>query len=321
MNVDRLTGAAVAAFLIGRALLRPGPPVRDLAQRLAAFPPDAPVRAPVAIHWNANQVPFIEAESLSDLAVALGMVHAHLRRTQMEIMRRLAQGRLSEMAGPLAIDMDRTLRLLDFPRAVPRDRGRTDARFPRSGRRGSSAASTTRRPTPRRAGRSRRNSPCSALREEVWTVEDLYANGRLAAADVNWMVWTRLLRARSGLAPERWAALWPTLLQVGAPNPDRDAVARHGSNAAAAAGGRTESGAAPVRRGPASVGGAAQYLARRRDGLPGAERGRADAGRLPDRGHRPQPRTSPGAAPACITRPPTCSTPNACRSRRRVADH
>ena len=83
------------------------------------LPRTGPVSAPVSIHWNEHQIPFIEAENDADLAVALGMVHAHLRLAQMEIMRRAAQGRVAEFVGPLGIELDRSLRLLDFGRAVP----------------------------------------------------------------------------------------------------------------------------------------------------------------------------------------------------------
>jgi penicillin amidase len=238
MNFDRLMGAAIAAGLIARDLLRPRPPTRSLTRRLADFPTDAPVSAPVTIHWNAHQIPFIEAASLADLAVALGLVHAHLRRTQMEVMRRLARGRAAEMAGPLAIELDRTLRLMDFGRAVPGIIAQLtpDSRIWAEGFvRGVNHAV--------RHGPNPPEFDLLGLRPEPWTLEDLFTNGRLAATDVNWLLWSRLLRARSGLSPARWAALWPTLLHAGAPNPDQ-IFARNGSNAAAVAGHRTASGAA-----------------------------------------------------------------------------
>ncbi|MBM3519082.1 MAG: penicillin acylase family protein, partial [Alphaproteobacteria bacterium] len=53
-----------------------------------------PLRAPLTIYWSAEQVPFIEATSDDDLAVSLGVVHAHLRLGQMELLRRIAGGRL-----------------------------------------------------------------------------------------------------------------------------------------------------------------------------------------------------------------------------------
>ncbi len=237
MNIDRLAGFAVAAVLIVRESLRRHPPALSLAERLAAFPRSAPVSAPVTIHWSEHQVPFIEAASEADLAVALGMVHAHLRRTQLEVMRKLSRGRVAEMAGPLAVELDRALRLMDFPRAVPEIVAGLDGRTRAWGEGFSRGVDHVARhgPTPPEFS-------LLGLRYEPWTIEDLYANARLAAADVNWFVFGRLLRARAGMAAETWAALWPTLLAAGAPNPDA-LFARHGSNAAAVAGTRTASGA------------------------------------------------------------------------------
>ena len=72
-------------------------------QRLSEVPlTDAPLRAPITIRWDEHMIPFIEAESEADLAVGLGIVHAHLRLAQMEFMRVASQGRLSEWLGPLA---------------------------------------------------------------------------------------------------------------------------------------------------------------------------------------------------------------------------
>ena len=97
----------------------PRRPIRR-AERLAAFPTEGlPVERPVTVRWNEHLVPYIEAETDRDLAVALGMVHAHLREGQMEFLRLLAQGRLSEVLGPFAREVDRALRIVDFGHAAP----------------------------------------------------------------------------------------------------------------------------------------------------------------------------------------------------------
>lgn len=61
-------------------------------------------------------VPHIEAESEADLFFAQGFVHAQDRLWQMEMNRRISQGRLSELFGKIALDSDRTLRTLGFHR-------------------------------------------------------------------------------------------------------------------------------------------------------------------------------------------------------------
>src|SRR3978361_429765 len=48
----------------------------------------------------------------ADAAAAMGFVHARDRMFQMELMRRAASGRLSEIAGPAALPIDRMMRTL-----------------------------------------------------------------------------------------------------------------------------------------------------------------------------------------------------------------
>ncbi len=59
-------------------------------------------------------VPHIFAASLDDAARALGYVHASERLYQMEIQRRVGQGRIAEIAGPDLVGVDRFIRTLDF---------------------------------------------------------------------------------------------------------------------------------------------------------------------------------------------------------------
>ena len=116
----RAAAAAITALLGGCAVLAPLPELVSVEDRLAAFPTDGlDLAAPVTIHWDAHQIPFVEAASDGDLAYALGLVHAHLRLGQMETLRRVSQGRIAEVAGPLAVDIDHALRILDLGKAVP----------------------------------------------------------------------------------------------------------------------------------------------------------------------------------------------------------
>ena len=80
---------------------------------------DAPLSQPVSICWDEHQIPFIEAKTDEDLATALGLIHAHLRLAQMELMRRIARGRLSELFGRRALATDQLIRTFDVARAVP----------------------------------------------------------------------------------------------------------------------------------------------------------------------------------------------------------
>ncbi|MGE5151338.1 MAG: penicillin acylase family protein, partial [Rhodospirillaceae bacterium] len=81
------------------------------------------LKAPVEILRDKNAVPHIIAGSIEDAAFGLGFVHAQDRFWQMELMRRLGQGRLSEILPPAIlgtgiVDTDRTMRGLGVYRAA-----------------------------------------------------------------------------------------------------------------------------------------------------------------------------------------------------------
>ncbi|HYB57407.1 MAG TPA: penicillin acylase family protein [Alphaproteobacteria bacterium] len=253
-----LAAALWAAHGLRSALTLARPRPSDLKTRLAAIPSrDAPLAARVVIHWNEHQVPFIDAESDDDLATALGVVHAHLRLAQLELLRRASRGRLAELFGPIAFELDHALRILDFARAVPaivpllpEDTRRWLERFV-AGINHYLAQATALPPEFAILGMAR----------EPWRIEDVLTLGRLAASDVSWLVWFRLLALRrSPDWPDAWlrhtggvespataarasagvAALERLLL----------AASRSGSNALALAPARTMSGAALLAADP-----------------------------------------------------------------------
>lgn len=67
----------------------------------------AGARAPVEIMRDANGVPHIFAGNAADAYLALGYVHAQDRLWQMETMRRMGAGRLSEIFGEATVRVDR----------------------------------------------------------------------------------------------------------------------------------------------------------------------------------------------------------------------
>lgn len=191
--------------------LRHRPHRQTVAERLAALPRRGlPVDAPVAIRWDEHLIPFIEAKSDRDLAVALGLVHSHLRLAQIELMRRIAYGRLAEVAGPIAVPIDHALRLIDPGRAVPE----IVAMLPPATSdwlEGFVAginhhiASDAEPPLEFRL---------LGLDPEPWTIADVVTLARLCAADVTWLVIARLLppRTRSGAG---WPEIWDRLIADG----------------------------------------------------------------------------------------------------------
>lgn len=66
-------------------------------------------------------IPHIAAGDRHDLLYAQGFVHAQERLWQMEVNRRLGQGRLAELFGPIALDTDRLVRTLGFHRLAESD--------------------------------------------------------------------------------------------------------------------------------------------------------------------------------------------------------
>ncbi len=71
-------------------------------------------------------VPHIRASSVEDLVEAQGYVLAQDRLWQMDLLRRVARGRLSEILGPATVGIDKEFRNFNFARAAERDAGLMD---------------------------------------------------------------------------------------------------------------------------------------------------------------------------------------------------
>ena len=80
------------------------------------------LEASVTVTRDKFGVPTIRAENRHDLYLALGFVHAQDRLFQMDLQRRLAEGRLSEILGPQALPTDRTMRTLGLYRHAANSR-------------------------------------------------------------------------------------------------------------------------------------------------------------------------------------------------------
>jgi len=81
---------------------------------------------PVTITRDNRGVPFIHAANREDSWFALGWVHAQDRMWQMEMMRRLGSGRISEAVGPAGLTSDRFMRTLGLRRLAERSLARLD---------------------------------------------------------------------------------------------------------------------------------------------------------------------------------------------------
>ncbi|MBI3976310.1 MAG: penicillin acylase family protein [Armatimonadetes bacterium] len=104
---------AVLALGAGSAYLirRPFPQISGTATV-------AGLKAPVEVIRDRWGIPHIYAQNPHDLFFAQGYVHAQDRLWQMDLSRRLAAGRLSEIFGPVALEADRLMRVLGLRRAA-----------------------------------------------------------------------------------------------------------------------------------------------------------------------------------------------------------
>ncbi len=192
--LELIDGATAAAGLFLRPWRWrvPQPDSIALSERLAALPRTGlPLQAPVDVRWDDHQVPFLEAASDEDLAVALGVVHVHLRWTQMELMRRIARGRLAEIVGPFGLILDRAVRTVGIARAVP-DIVKMLPPDTRAWLDGFVAG----------VNHAVRTAPALPMElralgigREGWSPEDVLAVGRLAAVDITWMTFMGMLGA------------------------------------------------------------------------------------------------------------------------------
>jgi penicillin amidase len=108
----RLVSAAIALGLVALILA-----YWILSRSLIDYSEDFTVQgisAPVEIVRNNDNVPHIFGQTDEDVFFALGFVHAQDRLWQMTMLRRTAQGRLSELFGPPTVQVDELMRRLDL---------------------------------------------------------------------------------------------------------------------------------------------------------------------------------------------------------------
>jgi len=262
-NAEAIAVALAAAiFLSGCAVVRGLPETVSTQERLAMIPlNDVPLERPVSIHWSDEKIPFIEAKTDNDGAFALGLVHAHLRLGQMEILRRVSQGRLREIAGPLPgiRDVEHALRILDLGKSSDEVYARMPAHskaFLDAFVAGINHYQQNVRQLPHEFG-------LLGIGREAWRAEEVLTLGRLASVDVSWLTWFRLIRLRD--RPD-WPEIWMRALEHGsasAPsfeyeqeasaqymNDILSGTARTGSNSFAVGGGKTISGSAIIASDP-----------------------------------------------------------------------
>jgi penicillin amidase len=73
--------------------------------------------APIRIHRDRWGIPMIEADSLPDAHFGLGFCHGQDRGWQLELLKRVSNGTISELVGPAGLMVDRLARRIGFRRA------------------------------------------------------------------------------------------------------------------------------------------------------------------------------------------------------------
>ncbi|MGI4953372.1 MAG: penicillin acylase family protein [Janthinobacterium lividum] len=167
--------------------------------------------AAVRIGIDADGVPRIEAATALDGAAGLGFVHARDRLFQMELMRRAASGRLSELVGASTLRLDRFNRVLGLRR-----RAEAEVATLEPGTRAMLEA-YARGVNAWIAARGRFAAPefLAIGRPEPWTVADSLLWGKTMALYLsgNWRQELALAALGSagsgGRSPEALKALWP----------------------------------------------------------------------------------------------------------------
>ncbi|MGI4746247.1 MAG: penicillin acylase family protein, partial [Janthinobacterium lividum] len=190
----------LGTVLIGGALWHTLPPT-DQTLRLSGL------HHHVSITIDEHGIPRINAGDLVDAAVATGFLHARDRMFEMELMRRVGSGRVSELAGPGGLPIDRMMRTLGlrnlaeaaYPTLPPSTRDLLDAYA-----RGVNAAI---------AARGRFISPEFLLvgAPEPWTPADSLIWGRLMGLSLaeNWRTELARLAASVHVSPDRLLQLRP----------------------------------------------------------------------------------------------------------------
>jgi penicillin G amidase len=109
-----LAVVGVLLLALGAGYFYLGTSLPQIAGRIAVFG----LKSPVRVARDADGVPTIIAQNDDAAAFGLGFAHAQDRLFQMELMRRLAAGRLAELFGPAALPIDRQMRVLGLYQAA-----------------------------------------------------------------------------------------------------------------------------------------------------------------------------------------------------------
>ena len=206
-----MSGCATSAYIGYRT--RPDYPRTDTETLNCAG-----LSQPVSVYWDEAGIPHIDALNEADLLRATGFVQARLRFFQMDMLRRFAEGRLSELVGEQklldssTVELDNTMRGWGFHAAAKGDEGELNDEMRgllTAYVEGVNAALELPKPLEYRL---------LEVEPEPWRIEDTFALGRLNAWSIthNWsQELTRLLLAMQ-VGTDRAMKIYPSKAWPGA---------------------------------------------------------------------------------------------------------
>ena len=202
-----LTGAGVFIAILLLLLAGGWLWLRSSGRALEGELQTAGLREPAEIWRDSLGVPHIWAGSVEDLLFAQGFVHAQDRLWQMEMMRRVAEGRLAEALGAQALESDKFLRTIGIWRAAAAADAALDSATRHlldSYARGVNAAVAARR------GALPPEFVALRIRPEPWTVRHILAIERIMAWDLSlYQSGLQLSSAVRRLGSDRARVLFP----------------------------------------------------------------------------------------------------------------
>ncbi len=172
------------------------------------------LEAPVEVWRDSLGVPHIWARNEADLYRAVGYVHAADRLWQMELFRRVADGRMAEILGPELIETDRFLHTLGMGRLAARNETLLDSEARALLQAYAEGVNAW-------IGEQRGSLPPEFMalrfRPEPWTVRHSLAIGSIIAWDLaDWNIGLDLQRAVDRVGPELAEDLYPPYPEYGA---------------------------------------------------------------------------------------------------------
>lgn len=254
----------IAILIPACSLLTTSPDPITTAERDALVARNGhPVGAPINVYWNDYRIPFIEAQSDSDAAYAIGYLQAHQRLGQIGLFRMISQGRITEMVGTfgtiddIVVDFDRILKTFDFGKRaddIIANMNDTTLIFVRNFVKGINhyVANLDEEPVEYRL---------LGIDNEPFTLQDMATIWRMAGVDINL---GNFFRYYLMMDAPNWEVAWEKGLQYGGQLDASKKIAdrvepfsilgqfltKSGSNTIAVSGKKTKSGAAMIANDP-----------------------------------------------------------------------